>query len=807
MAEFSKLVITKKGQALIAKDMAGTAKDWDFTRIAASKAEFQVNDLEGLTELPDIMQEAEISRKTRTNDVAVKLETAFSNTDLTVGYPMNTLGLFADDPDEGEILYAVTKEMSGNCYMPPYNGITVSGAYIQLITTVGNADTVNMEVNPGAVATIGDIMDLQKQINDITSFIGMGELTGHPANSVVGEEGVHGLRYFNNQLQVKVPTGEGGESAWATANAGGGGSGAVGPQVVVSVDTGSMVKCSDDTTELTAVAADDKATFNLPNYGTWTLTATLGENSATEVLNVDMAKLYTVTLAYFSATLIVNVKEGAEVTATNGTKTLTGTSGEGGSLTFNISMAGEWTVSATTEGVTSNIANVEITTEGEEYETTLSFITMTITADYGSNVTLTDGKTTKTGVSVGAMTFYLPNTGVWTATATKDGQTATETVTVVSYAAYAVTLNYYKYYGVKVSIGNNNTETAVSYIEDAVGMTPGTAWDNTRLFESIRPCLLKDGQVQYYLNPSNLTQKANGGAATITDTNAGDVMVEIPKIGYKMTTDGSNHYIYVTDDPNAEGYCYRAHSLDNEGDCDKIYIGAYLGYKDGSALCSVSGKAPTSDITLTAARTAANARGNGYQLLSFYPLTLLQCLYLIKYKNRHGQQALGYGYANGNSGKTNTGGTNAKGIDYGETGGKQQMCFLNIEDFWGNLRQWIDGLYCDSAYNVKTAFKNFKDDGAGYPFSKPGGINSNSSGWLSDIQGTNEGGFVGKVFGGSSTSHWADYSYLYGGYVAAFGGRWNDGDNAGPFWITVDYTASSSSSTLGARLMYKHKAA
>ena len=66
--------------------------------------------------------------------------------------------------------------------------------------------------------------------------------------------------------------------------------------------------------------------------------------------------------------------------------------------------------------VTSNIANVEITTEGEEYETTLSFITMTITADYGSNVTLTDGTTTKTGVSVGAMTFYLPNTGVWTAT-------------------------------------------------------------------------------------------------------------------------------------------------------------------------------------------------------------------------------------------------------------------------------------------------------------------------------------------------------------------------------------------------------
>ena len=106
MAEFSKLVITKKGQALIAKVLAGTAKDVDFTKVATSKATYQVGELEGLTALPDIMQEAGISRKTRTNAVAVKLETAFSNTGLTVGYSMNTLGLYAADPEEGEILYA-----------------------------------------------------------------------------------------------------------------------------------------------------------------------------------------------------------------------------------------------------------------------------------------------------------------------------------------------------------------------------------------------------------------------------------------------------------------------------------------------------------------------------------------------------------------------------------------------------------------------------------------------------------------------------------------------------------------------------
>ena len=105
---------------------------------------------------------------------------------LTVGYHMKVLGLYALDPDDGEILYAACVELSGNCYMPPYNGITVSGAYIQLVTTVGNADNVSLEVNPAAIATIGDIQYLQEQISEIQVFIGMDEggAGGHISASV-----------------------------------------------------------------------------------------------------------------------------------------------------------------------------------------------------------------------------------------------------------------------------------------------------------------------------------------------------------------------------------------------------------------------------------------------------------------------------------------------------------------------------------------------------------------------------------------------------------------------------------------------
>lgn len=171
MAEFSKLVITNKGQALIAKMIAGEG-NIDFTKISTSSTQYQLSQLEALTALTGVKQTSLISKVTRTNDVAIKVEAAFTNTGLTAGYYMRTLGLYAVDPDEGEILYAVTIETSGNCYMPPYNGVTVSGAYVQLVTTVGNADSVSLEVDQAAVATIGDIQELQKQISDLQAFVG-----------------------------------------------------------------------------------------------------------------------------------------------------------------------------------------------------------------------------------------------------------------------------------------------------------------------------------------------------------------------------------------------------------------------------------------------------------------------------------------------------------------------------------------------------------------------------------------------------------------------------------------------------------
>ena len=360
----------------------------------------------------------------------------------------------------------------------------------------------------------------------------------------------------------------------------------------------------------------------------------------------------------------------------------------------------------------------------------------------------------------------------------------------------------YNIYGVSIDLANNNPETAVTYTDDAVGMTPGSAWNSMPIFKDIKPCVLKNGVVQYYLNPNDLTKKADGTSADITSGNDGDVMIEIPKTGFKITTSGNTLTIKVTDNPNdTANFKYYAHTRSAEGDRSKLYIGAYLGWNSGGKLRSLSGKTPTGNQTIGTFRNQAQANGAGYDIVSFYPLTLLQCLFLIKYKNRDSQTALGRGYVDGNSAAIATGGTNAKGIDFGETSGKQQMCFLNIEDMWGNLRWFIDGLFSDANRNILTAFTGFNDTGSGYT-NRGQGATSDIGNYMSKPQGTTETGFIAKEVSGSATTHFTDYAYLYASCLPVFGGSWDYGGNAGVFYLNVDRDAGGSYSNCGARLMY-----
>ena len=328
------------------------------------------------------------------------------------------------------------------------------------------------------------------------------------------------------------------------------------------------------------------------------------------------------------------------------------------------------------------------------------------------------------------------------------------------------------------------------------------------MIQSIKPCVLNNGSVSYYLNKDNYTQKEDGGTADLTG-GAGDVMVEIPKIGYRLWNDENYQYVSVTTASRKTDYCYYAHSLNFTGDCDKIYYGAYLGYVDGNNLYSRSGIAPTADTSLVDFRTYAANRGTGYSLEQFFPRTLMQCLYVVMYKNLNSQEALGKGYTNA-SDKANTGATNNNTFCYGDPNdGTKHIKFLGIEDFWGNLNSWLDGIYCDDSWNILTDYRNsqFTSSGHDFQFSTPSGLSDNFyfDPIIKSIQGTNISGFIPKSFydNDNYNTYFSDEGsvspYLFG----ACGGSWFNNVFTGAFRF-FNYSASIYHLFLGARLIYKH---
>ncbi|MBU5332133.1 hypothetical protein KQI61_07970 [Anaerocolumna aminovalerica] len=317
----------------------------------------------------------------------------------------------------------------------------------------------------------------------------------------------------------------------------------------------------------------------------------------------------------------------------------------------------------------------------------------------------------------------------------------------------------YFIYGVRIDETNSNPLTAVEYTDDAIGMEGGSdEWDLLPIFANIQPCLLKDGVVQYYLNKDNYYYKANGvDLSSIVDGNDGDVMIEIPKMAYLFYREGNYLYIKITNDPDAkfadERFCYYAHTRRNEGDRQNLYIGAYGGCVIDDKLRSLSDKTQSGGF-LPNFRTQAKANGYGYDILSFYPLMLIQCLYLIKYKHLNCISVLGKGLSGNKTGLTNT-----KGFYNGVSGEKIKL--FGIEDLWGNSHCWIDGIKATSDFKTILAFDNFNDTDN---YIKNDIIlyngNITSARYISAVQGTNELGFLFKTLNGSATTYFTSLTIL-----------------------------------------------
>ena len=149
MAEWSNATMTDVGADLQAKVNAGKTK-LTFTKIKVGSGVNATNPL-ALTDV--------ISSKWETTNFVVKQEgkivsvdTFITNTGIHEAFRMSEIGLFAQDPDKGEILYAYLTDPEPD-RMPAEGGSVVVSQELTIGMVFSNTGNVSLTVNMGALVT------------------------------------------------------------------------------------------------------------------------------------------------------------------------------------------------------------------------------------------------------------------------------------------------------------------------------------------------------------------------------------------------------------------------------------------------------------------------------------------------------------------------------------------------------------------------------------------------------------------------------------------------------------------------------
>lgn len=369
-----------------------------------------------------------------------------------------------------------------------------------------------------------------------------------------------------------------------------------------------------------------------------------------------------------------------------------------------------------------------------------------------------------------------------------------------------------KLFGIRVNENVSDTYSRCTYIEDSVGMRFGNStslnsWADQFPYNKIRLVGFQNGKVTKEINIRDKSKYIDG---EIVPSDV-DVMVEIPKVYWNFTNVGSDEYEIRFSSKkfgNAECYAHKVNGVEK----DHIYIGAYLASESGGKLRSVSDVMPINAKTISEFRTLAQANGSGYQLYDWYTHLLMQILYLMAYCDFNSQNSLGVGLTNGTI--TTTGSTSRKHTNgelvWGSIEDTQSICFLGLEDFYGNLYQAIDGAFFTIDWHLKVVSdkRDFNDSGENYidlglykyPLGSDGFFITD--GYFNKTLHTSKGGFFPiNMDGASSTTYYGDYGYINNRSGFKVGGDKASSTKAGTFLLRYNNVDSKLSNT-STRLMY-----
>ncbi len=107
MSNFQPTQLTNQGYTLLSKVLAGVT-ELKYTKMAIGDGQVESSDYKELTSLVNKKMEVDIRDIKVNGDGSATIKGSYSNIGLTETIQINEVGVYADDPDVGEILYCYT---------------------------------------------------------------------------------------------------------------------------------------------------------------------------------------------------------------------------------------------------------------------------------------------------------------------------------------------------------------------------------------------------------------------------------------------------------------------------------------------------------------------------------------------------------------------------------------------------------------------------------------------------------------------------------------------------------------------------
>jgi hypothetical protein len=404
-------VITNSGSELLAQWTAG--KTLTITRAAAGTGRVSEAAMLAQTALVSEKQTASIlSNKTTAQGQKLQLQV----TPLATGYPLNQLGIWAKlDSGAARLIALFQTDTDAGVEIPSKTDVPdYVYTFYGLLEFTGSGGTLQVTIDASALVTAVSLAAAIKAHNeDADAHADIREAVAEKQNKITasgilkgdGKGGVTAQEFDTvptansdklltsgavaaaiakkaglgedgkvpvSQLPINVPNGiptlgaDGKISADSLPQVG------MTAQIVVTAPTGSTVTATLGTKVYTATESGGKWTFDVEDYGTYTIKATKNGQTATDTVTVSVVQQYTATLSYFTATIHVSIDSGSTVTCTKGSKTQSKTASATGTVDFTVTESGTYTITATKNGETAE-DTATITADGQTVNVKLAY--------------------------------------------------------------------------------------------------------------------------------------------------------------------------------------------------------------------------------------------------------------------------------------------------------------------------------------------------------------------------------------------------------------------------------------------------